>query len=77
MLEDYTKYLSVDNGHGVLIPKSDVYLLEKFHIDYYSCSNLKELMLLIENVLDEEYDEELDDVFGHLAEVYYYQNVKK
>ena len=77
MLEDYTKYLSVDNGHGILLPKDDVYLLDKYHIDYYQCNSLKELILLIENCLDEDYDEELERVLDNLSEVHYYQEVNK
>ncbi len=77
MLEDYTKYLSIDNGYGVLINKDDALILDQFHIDYYSCHSLKELIILIENVLDEDESEELEDVISRLSETYYYQNVKK
>ena len=77
MNEDYTKYLSVDNGHGVLISKNDAYLLDKFDIDYYGCSSMSDLILLIEKCLEEDYDEELDLVLEHLSEVHYYQEVHK
>ncbi len=77
MFEDYTKYLSIDNGHGVLISKSDACLLDRYHIDYYGCSCLSDLILLIEKYLDEDYDEELDLVLEHLCEVHYYQEVNK
>ena len=75
--EDYTKYLSIDNGHGILIHKNDAYVLDKYHIDYYGCTSLKELILLIEECLDEFEDEELEEVIEHLNEVYYYQWVNK
>lgn len=77
MLEDYTKYLSIDNGHGVLISKDDAYLLDRYHIDYHNCSSLKELIVRIENCIDDDYDEELELVLEHLNETYYYQNVNK
>lgn len=77
MLEDYTKFLSIDNGHGILISKDDAYLLDSYHIDYYSCFSLKELIQRIENCIDDEYDEELELVLEHLNETYYYQNVHK
>lgn len=77
MIEDYTKYLSIDNGYGILINKDDAFILDQFHIDYYSCHSLKELIILIENVLDEDESDELEDVISHLNETYYYQNVKK
>lgn len=77
MLEDYTKYLSIDNGHGILISKDDAYLLDKYHIDYRNCFELKDLILIISDYLDEDYDEELDMVLEHLSEVHYYQEVNK
>ena len=77
MIEDYTKYLSIDNGFGILIRPDDAYVLDKFHIDYKGCHSLKELMLLIEDCLDEDLDDELEDVLYNLSETYYYQNVKK
>ena len=77
MFEDYTKYLSVDNGHGVLIPKKDILLLERYHIDYFSCSSLKELLLLVEHCFDECEDEELELLLEDLNEIHYYQEVQK
>ncbi len=77
MNDDYTKYLSVDNGHGILISRNDANLLDNYHIDYYNCSNLKELILLIKEYLDEDYDEELESVLMNLSEVHYYQETNK
>ena len=46
-MEDYRKYLSVDNGHGILIPSHDAYVLDKYVIRYGDCCELKYLILLI------------------------------
>ncbi len=77
MKEDYTKYLSIDNGKGILISKDNAFILDKFSIDYVSCTNMKDLIILIEEVLDECYDEELEGVLENLSETYYYQEVHK
>ena len=77
MIEDYREYLSVDNGHGILISKDDAYILNKYNIDFYQCMCLKDLMILVENALDENDDEELESVLEHLNEVHYYNEVKK
>ena len=77
MFEDYTKYLSIDNGHGILISKNDAYILDRYNINYSECLCLKDLILLIEECLEEDYDEELDSVLEHLSEVHYYNEVKK
>ncbi len=75
--EDYTKYLSIDNGHGILLSKSDAYILNMYHINYCNCSSLKELIFLIEECLDECYDVELENVLMNLTEVHYYHETNK
>ena len=76
-MEDYSKYLSIDNGHGILLSSYDVSVLEKYHIDYFHCLSIKDLMVRIEDELDIEYDEELDDVLSHLSELHYYHETNK
>ena len=76
-MEDYKKYLSVDNGHGILIPSHDAYILDKYNINYFDCNKLKDLILLIEKYLDEDYEEELEDVITSLSEIHYYNEVNK
>ena len=78
--EDYRKYLSIDNGKGLLISKNDVFVLEHYGIDYCRCSNLNDLILILSNYIDDNYDSELDDleeVLEHLMEMHYYYEIKK
>ena len=78
--QDYRKYLSVDNGKGILINPNDAYILEQYGINYYNCSNMKDLILIISNYIDDNYDSELDDleeVLEHLTEIHYYAEVNK
>ena len=78
--EDYRKYLSIDNGKGLLISKNDVFVLEHYDIDYCRCSSLSDLILLLSNYIDDNYDSELDDleeVLEHLMEMHYYYEIKK
>lgn len=78
--EDYRKYLSIDNGKGLLINSNDAYILEHYGIDYYKCSSISDLVLIISNYIDDNYDSELDDleeVLSHLMEIHYYYEVKK
>ena len=76
-MEDYSKYLSVDNGHGILIPRNDAYILDQYGINYNDCLELKDLILLISNYLDDDYNEELEEVIDHLSEIHYYNEVNK
>lgn len=77
---DYTKYLSYDSNHGFLIPYYDINVLNKYSIDYQSCTSLKQLIFLIDYQLknyNQEEQEDLEEVLIHLSETYYYQETKK
>ena len=79
-MEDYRKYLSYDNGYGILINTYDKEVLDKYQINYKECSNIKSIIIQINELLDDNYYEELDDlelVLEHLEENYYYNEVKK
>lgn len=74
---DYSKYLSVDNGKGILLSKEDTLVLKKYGIDYKKYGKLNELIFDIESLLDEEEDEELEEICSKLSEIYYYNYVNK
>ena len=76
-MEDYRKYLSIDNGKGLLISKYDACVLDRYSIDYMNVINLKDLIVMVEDAVDEFEDEELEMVLEHLSETYYYQEVNK
>lgn len=76
---DYSKYLSVDNGKGLLLKRSDCFVLEQYGIDYYKYS-MGDLILVIGNYIDDHYDddiEDLEEVLSNLVETHYYTEVKK
>ncbi len=78
--EDYRKYLSVDNGKGLLLKQDDIYILEKYHINYKKYSSLKDLIFIVGEYMDdysEDGIEDLEAVLIHLQETYYYYEVKK
>ena len=78
---DYTKYLSYDNGKGLLINSSDVFILEKYGIDYANCIGITDLIFQISEVMEsgllEEDMEDLIEVLSHLNEMHYYYETKK
>jgi len=78
--QDYSQYLSIDNGKGLLLNKNDVFVLEQFGINYFIYSNMKDLILVVSNYIDDHYGEdieELEEVLEHLIEMHYYYEVKK
>ena len=52
-------------------------ILNKYDIDYLKYNNISSLIYEIEEILNEEYNEELDKVSGELAEFNYYNNTNK
>lgn len=78
--EDYKKYLSIDNGKGLLLKESDIFVLKQYGINYLDYSSVKDLILMVSKFIDEHYEddiEELEDVLENLMEIYYYTQVNK
>ncbi len=76
-MEDYTKYLSYDNGCGLLIPSYDKMILDYYSVCYDGLTNMQDLIVLVSQLLDVYDDEELEEVISHLSEIHYYQEVNK
>lgn len=76
---DYTEYLSLDNGKGLLICKRDIAVLEKYKFDYKQYSSLSSLIFAIDSYLSECDDviDDLEEVLIHLSEMHYYKDVRK
>ncbi len=74
-----SSYLSIDNGNGILLSKEDVQTLEKYHINFYTCHSISELLMLIEETIDETTtdDEELESIITKLEEIHYYNETNK
>lgn len=75
---DYTKYLSLDNGHGLLINRSDAKILERYGFDYLKYGDLFSLIFDIDNYLNDQVDaDDLEEVLIRVSEMYYYSKIKK
>lgn len=71
---DYRNYLSLDNGKGILLNKSDVEILNKYGFDYKKYTDLNNLIFDIDNFINTSYDEleDLENVLIRISEIYYY-----
>lgn len=79
-IEDYYKYLSIDNGHGLLFSRDDARIMDFYKIDYRNCSSMSDLIMIISQFIDDNYgdvNEDLEDVLAHLMESHYYFEVNK
>lgn len=76
---DYSKYLSIDNGKGLLLNKEDIAILYKYGFDYKTYTNLSNLIFDIDNYINSNYldTDDLEKVLIDLSEINYYINVKK
>lgn len=75
---DYTKYLSIDNGKGILLSREDVYVLERYGFDFNKYNNLQDLIFDVDNYINDGYGEDdLEYVLQKISEMYYYNNVNK
>ena len=67
-------------SNGLVLTNNEIDILNKYNIEYKSCSSLKEVLMLIEEKFNyEEVDnpDELDIVSASIAERDYYQNSNK
>lgn len=60
---------------NLYITKYQKDILEKHNIPFQSCQNPKELIFLLQDVLDE--DDDLEEILAQISEFDYYQNTQK
>ena len=74
---DYDKLLLRHRDNDLLLSDYQIDVLKRNDIDYFKYANINQLLFDIEEILNIEYDEELDNVSSQLAELSYYKNTKK
>lgn len=74
---DLDSFMNIDNGNGILLSKYEIELLLKYDIDYRNYSNIESLLKEIDDVLENDYIEELEDIVVKLEEQHYYKDIKK
>lgn len=74
---DFTSNQLVD-VNGLLLTNKEISVLNSYDINYSNCKNLKEVIYLVEDSI-EEYDspEDLLEISDTLSERDYYQNTNK
>ncbi len=74
---NFDKKMHKKRDNGLLLSDEQIEILNKYDIDYLKYNNISSLIYEIEEILNEEYNEELDKVSGELAEFNYYNNTNK
>ena len=63
--------------NNLMLSDNDINVLERNGINYLKFNNLKELLFQIEEVLEENYDDELEEISMKLGEYNYYNYTNK
>ena len=74
---DLDSCMNIDNGNGILLSKYEIELLLKYDIDYRNYSDIESLLKEIDDILENDYIEELEDIVIKLEEQHYYKDIKK
>jgi len=74
MENNFLKHIKND----IYLTDNDISILERYEIDYLNCTNLKELMFIIEDILNnDDTDIDLEDLSLKLSEYNYYYKTNK
>lgn len=68
---------SLNDINGLLLTNKEIEVLNRYDIDYKKCVSLKEVIYLIEDILEEEEIEDLELISQSISERDYYQNTNK
>lgn len=66
-----------DCGKGVFLTNFEIDTLEKYKINYKNATSLKEVLFLVEEVLDDNSLDDLENISKSIAERDYYMNTNK
>lgn len=78
MIDDYineiSKSLKLNNLNGLILSNKEIEVLDRYKIDYKSCSNMKDLLFLIDEELNFEENSELEEISISISDRDYYMN---
>lgn len=74
---DFDKNMHKKRSNGLILSDFQIEILKKYDIDYLKYNNISSLIYEIEDILNIEYNEELDKLSSELSEFNYYQNTNK
>ncbi len=74
---NYDKNMHVLRKNGLLLSDVQIEILNRNNIDYLKFNNINSLIYEIEKILNDDYNDELENLSIELAEYNYYQNTNK
>ena len=76
---DFTGGQFVTCKNGLMLTNNEISVLKRYGVEYEKCSTLKEIIYLVEDILNEEEvdTEDLEYISSTISERDYYQNTNK
>ena len=77
---DFTGGQFVTCKNGLMLTNNEISVLKRYSVDYEKCSTLKEIIYLVEDILNEDDSSDLDEleyISSTISERDYYQNTNK
>ena len=74
---DFDKNMHKTRSNGLILSDYQIEVLNRYDIDYLKYNNISSLIYEIEEILNTEYNDELDKLSNELSEFNYYQNTNK
>ena len=74
---DFDKKMHKKRDNGLILSDEQIEVLNKYNINYLNYNNISSLIYELEEILNEEYNEELDKISSELSEFNYYNNTNK
>ena len=63
--------------NGIYLSDEQIEILNRYDINYQTCSSTMQLIYLIDEIMEEEVIPELDEIASFLEEYKYYYNINK
>ena len=76
---DFDSNSFVSTKNNLMLTKKEIEVLDRYKINYLKCSNLKEIIFEIEDIINDMdiVDDDLDYISQTISERDYYQNTNK
>ena len=77
---DFTGGQFVTCKNGLMLTNNEIDVLKRYGVDYEKCTTLKEIIYLVEDILNEDDSSDLDEleyISSTISERDYYQNTNK
>lgn len=75
---DFSRNSINDCGNGIYLTNFEIDILNKYHVNYSNCTSMKDIIFLVEEILNEDSSlDDLENISKSISERDYYLNTNK